>query len=495
MIIAQERPITILSCLRAKIDSMTTALIWFRRDLRLDDHAALAQALSQHARVVAVFIFDPTILDPLPRTDRRIPFILSCLQQIKMQLQAFGSELIVRQDNPRSAIPALARQFNAVAVYANRDYEPTAIARDREVEKALASLAVAWCDFKDQVVFEQDEILTRVGTPFGMFTPYWRNWRSKLTSADSAEYLINQHRNRLAQLPAEPLPSLLDLGFEPLAHGDNHALPDAANAQRLLQDFTTRIDDYLLLRDFPAKKGVSYLSPHLRFGTISIRRLVRLALQQSSDGAECWLKELCWRDFYQQLLWHRPDLVTHAFQPEFDQLPFPNDPNWFAAWCTGQTGYPLIDAGMRQLNQTGYMHNRLRMITASFLVKDLLIDWRWGENYFAEKLLDFDLASNNGGWQWAASVGCDAQPWFRIFNPVLQSKKFDPQGLFIRRYCPELSRLSNNTIHTPWLADSLTLSAAEISLGMDYPYPIIDHARQREAALALFKSASKSSHK
>lgn len=471
---------------------MTTALIWFRRDLRLSDHAALTHALSRHARVVPIFIFDRTILDPLPHTDQRIPFILTCLQEINAQLQAYASTLIVRHDAPRTAIPALARQFDAVAVYANRDYEPMAIARDRDVEQALSALGIAWYDFKDQVVFEQDEILTRSGTPFGMFTPYWRNWRNKLAPADSAEYLTDPVRNHLARLPAVPLPSLSELGFTSLPPPGSHLQPHALGAQQLLKDFAARIDDYRLLRDFPGMKGVSCLSPHLRFGSISIRSLVRLALQQNSEGAECWLKELCWRDFYQQLLWHRPDLVTHTFRPEFDQLPFPNNPDWFAAWCAGQTGYPLIDAGMRQLNQTGYMHNRLRMVTASFLVKDLLIDWRWGERYFAEKLLDFDLASNNGGWQWAASVGCDAQPWFRIFNPILQSKKYDPSGQFIRHYCPELSCLSNAAIHAPWLINSSALAAAGVSLGKDYPYPLIDHAVQRETALALFKSAATS---
>lgn len=469
---------------------MSTALIWFRRDLRLRDHAALATALFQHDKVVPVFILDRSLLDPLPRCDRRVSFILGCLAELKSTLQERGSDLIVRYGDPRALIPELAQMHAASAVYANRDYEPTAIARDQHVADRLQACGIAWYDSKDQVIFERDEVLTQSRTPFSVFTPYWRQWRSRLSPRDSAEFNLADHEHHFARLPAEAMPSHADLGFEACDLGA--VVCGEHGAAMLLADFVTRMDRYQELRDFPSKKGVSYLSLHLRFGTISIRELVRAAITQDNAGAECWLKELCWREFYQQLLWHHPHLVQHAFKTDFDALPFPNNPDWFAAWCSGLTGYPLVDAGMRQLNQTGFMHNRLRMITASFLVKDLLIDWRWGEAYFAEKLLDFDLASNNGGWQWAASVGCDAQPWFRIFNPVTQSQKFDPDGRFIRRYCPELAELDATSIHAPWLAAPLTLAAAGVTLGANYPMPIVEHAAQREAALSLFKAAKQS---
>lgn len=473
---------------------MTTALVWLRRDLRLSDHAALATALIRHERVVPAFILDRKILDPLPRNDRRIPFILDCLAQIKEDLQAQGSDLVVRVGDPREEIPRLARQYAVRCVYANRDYEPVAIARDQTVAQQLADDGIDWQDCKDQVIFERDEILTQAGGPFSVFTPYWRRWRARLSQIDSAEYPIAPYRQRLATLPSESLPSPAELGFEPEA-GARTIVAGMRGGATLLDEFAERLAHYQVLRDFPGKKGVSYLGPHLRFGTVSIRALVRLALRDDSPGAECWLKELCWREFYQQLLWHRPDLVEHTFRPEFDHLPFSNNLDWFAAWCAGQTGYPLVDAGMRQLNQTGYMHNRLRMITASFLVKDLLIDWRWGERYFAQQLLDYDLASNNGGWQWAASVGCDAQPWFRIFNPVTQSERFDPAGHFIRRYCPELNALPASAIHAPWLAKPLELAAAQVKLGTDIPLPIVDHASQRSQALALFKAAAEQRQK
>lgn len=451
---------------------MTTALVWLRRDLRLHDHAALAMALLKHERVIPVFIFDRTILDPLPRTDARVAFILESLAKLKATLQRHGNDLLVRIGDPTEQIPALARQCAATAVYASRDYEPAVRIRDTAVSAALNEINVDWYDCKDQVIFECDEILTQAGKPFSVFTPYWRVWRSRLDVLATAEYPLKLEH--LAALPAEPLPTLADLGFESIK-----TCPAGETvATALLTDFAARIDQYQALRDFPAQAGTSKLSAHLRFGTLSIRACVRLALAHNSAGAECWLKELCWREFYQQLLWHRPDLVDHAFHSEFDNLPFPNRQDWFTAWSEGRTGYPLIDAGMRQLNQTGYMHNRLRMICASFLVKDLLIDWRWGERYFAEKLLDYDLASNNSGWQWAASVGCDAQPWFRIFNPVTQSQKFDPEGKFIRRYCPELTPLSDARIHAPWLSNTI----------LDYPQPLVDHASQRLAALALFNA-------
>lgn len=466
---------------------MKTVLVWFRRDLRLADHAALSTALQNHTHVIPVFILDRTILDPLPREDRRIAFILDCLAELKTRLQTYGSDLVVRIGDPQTAIPRLAQELQACAVYANRDYEPDARTRDAAVASALQQAGIDWFDHKDQVLFEQAEILTASGKPYGVFTPYWRNWRARLGHHDYAEYLHLPYLDHLEPRLAEPLPTAAEIGFtnptSPFPAGEMAAL-------QLLGSFSEHIAHYKQTRDYPALAGTSSLSPHLRFGTVSIRACARQALASDTDGAECWLKELCWREFYQQLLWHRPDLVTHAFQPTFDKLPFPNRQDWFAAWCAGNTGYPLVDAGMRQLNQTGWMHNRVRMVVASFLVKDLLIDWRWGERYFAEKLLDYDLASNNGGWQWSASVGCDAQPWFRIFNPISQSLKFDPDGDYIRQYCPELSALPTDCIHAPWQAKPLDMIAAGVRLGIDYPPPIVDHAAQRLQALDLFKSAS-----
>jgi deoxyribodipyrimidine photo-lyase len=303
-----------------------------------------------------------------------------------------------------------------------------------------------------------------------------------------------QHLDRLAKVEpgAASLPSLESLGFSPV----DLVVPTGSDgAQMQLRDFVARIDDYADKRDFPARKGPSYLSVHLRFGTLSIRQLVAYAWgrvkHRGSCGAEIWLSELIWREFYQMLLWHHRRLPDHCFKPECDDLAWDDAPELFKAWCEGRTGYPLVDAAMRQLNQTGYMHNRLRMVTASFLTKDLGIDWHLGERYFAERLLDFDLAANNGGWQWAASTGCDAQPWFRIFNPVTQSEKFDPQGAFIRRYVPELAGVSDKYIHAPWLMSAAEQSRCSVAIGRDYPGPVVDHAAARQRTLARFERLKK----
>ncbi|OHX13151.1 cryptochrome/photolyase family protein [Chromobacterium sphagni] len=464
-----------------------TALVWLRRDLRLEDHAALYHALKSSRAALPVFIFDRAILDGLPRDDRRVDFIWQSVAALKAELQALGGDLLVRHGLPAEEIPRLAVELGAQAVFCNHDYEPAARARDAEVERRLARQGVAMFSFKDQVVFERDEVLTGAGKPFGVFTPYKNAWLKKLTPFYLQAYPVRRYLRSLMPRTAEPMPPLTDIGFRASDLDSLPVQPGSAGAEALFADFAGRIDHYQAARDFPAVKGVSYLSAHLRFGTISIRQLAAYAWHEGSAGAMCWLGELIWRDFYQQVLWHRPEVAEHAFKPEYDALPFPNNPEWFAAWREGRTGYPLVDAAMRQLNRSGYMHNRLRMVAASFLVKDLLIDWRWGEKYFAEKLLDFDLAANNGGWQWAASTGCDAQPYFRIFNPVSQSEKFDAAGRFIRRYVPELSRLPDKLIHAPWQAKAEQLAAAGIQLGRDYPHPIVDHAVQRLLALALFK--------
>jgi len=461
-------------------------LVWFRRDLRDFDHAALFHALDDAEAVYCTFIFDSTILADLPRTDRRVEFIWRSVLELKRALQAAGGDLLVRHGDPVEELPRLARELDVTAVFCNRDYEPLALTRDAQVAESLAAQGIAFLQYKDQVIFEGDEILTATRQPYTVFTPYKNNWLKRLTSADLTSYPVREHLSRLAPRPAEPMLSLAELGFEPTDLDTLKIVPGMDGGMALFESFGQRIDRYKTQRDFPAVKGVSYLSVHLRFGTVSIRELARFAWQHGSEGAACWLNELIWREFYQQLLWHFPQVAQQSFKPNYRDLHFPNNAAWFAAWCEGRTGYPLVDAAMRQLNHSGYMHNRLRMVTASFLVKDLLIDWRWGERYFAEKLLDFELASNNGGWQWAASTGCDAQPYFRIFNPVTQSEKFDPDGRFIRRYVPELVELDDKAIHAPWLAKSLP---AGFRLGRDYPAPLVDHAEQREAALALFKRA------
>ncbi len=465
----------------------TTALVWLRRDLRLHDHAALFHALKQSAAVIPVFVFDRAILDALPRADRRVEFIWETIDALKRQLQARGSDLLVRHAVAAEALPQLARELGAQAVYTNHDYEPAAIARDAQVQAALAAQGIDFHTFKDQVIFERDEVLTQAGRYFSVYTPYKNAWYKQLSPFYLRSYPVERYLDALAKRVPEPLPSLEALGF---ARTNLLALgvqPGPEGASALFEDFCDRIDRYKDARDYPAIKGVSYLSVHLRFGTTSIRQLASAAWDRQTAGSLGWLGELIWRDFYHQILYHRPDVVEHAFKPEYEALPFPNNEDLFAAWCEGRTGYPIVDAAMRQMNQTGFMHNRLRMVAASFLVKDLLIDWRWGERYFAEKLIDFDLAANNGGWQWAASTGCDAQPYFRIFNPVSQSEKFDAEGKFIRRYVPELAKLPTKALHAPWLARPIELAGAGVRLGVDYPEPVVDHAVQRELALALFK--------
>jgi deoxyribodipyrimidine photo-lyase len=468
--------------------NLEKALVWFRRDLRDHDHAALAAALSQARQVYCAFVFDSTILDALPsRSDRRVQFIHESLVELDSALRARGGGLIVRHGTASELIPQLAGQLGVSAVFANRDYEPSAKLRDGKVAKTLQACGIAFHLCKDQVIFDRDEVLTQGGRPFSVFTPYKNAWLKRLTAADYAP--CTGSSGQLAGLTLAGVPALPEIGFAKtgLATLDIH--PGMSGANSLWQKFQENsIKHYRELRDFPAAKGSSCLSAHLRFGTISLRRLVRAALELHADA---WLNELIWRDFYFMILDRFPHVAKSAFKPEFDAIRWEDWPTGFAAWCTGQTGYPLVDAAMRQLNHCGWMHNRLRMVVASFLTKDLGLDWRLGEKYFADQLIDFDLAANNGGWQWAASTGCDAQPYFRIFNPVTQSEKFDPDGKFIHQYVPELASLTSRQIHAPWQMGSLEQQASGVIIGRDYPNPIVDHAQARVDTLARYGAIRK----
>lgn len=471
---------------------MNNALVWFRRDLRDFDHAALYQALKSSQAVYCVFIFDTEILDRLTsKADRRVEFIWECVRELKAALQAKGGDLIVMHGSARKLIPELALQLNIHEVFANRDYEPAAIERDADVAVQLAKIGIKFHEFKDQVIFEKDEILSLSSRPYSVFTPYKNAHLKKLDDFYLKPYQVDSHMHSLAKTAPSELVSLEAMGFARTNLKVLHLPTGMSGGKMLFDDFENRMHQYKEARDFPALKGVSYLSVHLRFGTVSIRHLARQARDHANTGSQAWLNELVWRDFYFQILYHNPQIATgKAYKPAFENLTFPNNPALFNAWCEGKTGYPLVDAAMRQLNQTGFMHNRLRMITASFLVKDLLVDWRWGERYFAEHLIDYDLSANNGGWQWAASTGCDAQPWFRIFNPITQSERFDPQGQFIRKYVPELVSCDDKEIHAPWQIPQLRQQSIKIVIGEDYPAPIVNHAAQRALALDLYKNCS-----
>jgi deoxyribodipyrimidine photo-lyase len=489
-------------------------LVWFRRDLRVVDHPALARALREADAVWCAFVLDREILDGLPRRDRRVAFIRDSLADLDRQLADLASacgggkaRLIVRHARAAEEIPRLARALDVQAVYCHRDDDPAALARDARVARALESDGRRLETAKDHVIFERSELLTGTGKPYSVFTPYRNAWSKALHAAPAAlaPHASDSGAGALAAVPAalappwrgrRAVPRLDEFGFDPPdpRHADPGLRPGSAGAEEVLTEFLDRLDDYDDARDFPAKAGCSHLGVHLRFGTLSVRRLAGLAVQRvegGSRGAQTWLSELIWRDFFQQVLHHHPHVVGHAFRSEFEGLRWARGADAdarFAAWCAGRTGYPLVDAGMRQLAATGYMHNRLRMVTASFLSKDLGLDWRRGEAWFALLLNDFELASNNGNWQWAASTGCDAQPWFRIFNPVTQSQRFDPAGAFIRRFVPELAKLRAPDIHAPWQAKPETLAEAGITLGRDYPPPIVDHDEARAQTLERYGS-------
>jgi deoxyribodipyrimidine photo-lyase len=430
--------------------SKPVVIFWFRRDLRWDDNTALYHALSGDYRVLPLFIFDKNILDDLEDPeDARLEFIHNTLVQMNQELKKKDSSILFRYGSPLEVIKEMLSNYSIVALYANRDYEPYARQRDKEIYELLQSHNIPFHSFKDHVIFERKEVMKDDGTPYVVFTPYSRKWKSLLTpehfeSLPSALLFSNFY-----QQPNEEPPSLEEMGFK----SATIEIPSSTLSENVL-------DHYHEQRDYPAAEATSRLGIHLRFGTISIRKVAARAYESS----DVFLNELIWREFYQMILWHFPKVVDHNFHQKYDNLEWRNNKEEFERWCNGQTGYPIVDAGMRQMNQTGFMHNRVRMIVASFLTKHLLIDWRWGEAYFAKKLLDFELASNNGGWQWAAGTGTDAQPYFRIFNPWSQTEKFDPDKKFIQKWVPEY------------------LSEA-------YPSPMVDHKEARERALNAYKAA------
>lgn len=421
-----------------------TTLVWLRRDLRLQDNAALYHALRHQKEVLPLFIFDTTILDKLEdKADRRVDFIHQILTQLHQELSQLGSTLLVLHGNPLN----IWKELQPKAVYTNHDYEPYAKERDEAVRKILETKNTVFQTFKDQVIFEKEEVLKDNGKPYTIFTPYSRKWKARLKDFYLKSYPTEKYFKHFKKTEPTPLLSLQDIGFRKT----NSVFPERLIKQRIIDAYDTQ-------RNFPAIEGTTRLSLHLRFGTVSIRKLAQVARKRN----EVWLNELIWRDFYHMILWHFPHVVSKAFKPAYDNIEWRNNEKEFNLWCEGKTGYPIVDAGMRELNTTGFMHNRVRMIVASFLTKHLLIDWRWGEAYFAEKLLDFDLAANNGGWQWAASSGCDAAPYFRVFNPSLQTERFDPDFRYIKKWVPEFGTSS-------------------------YPKPMVDHAMARDRVLKVYK--------
>lgn len=398
-------------------------ICWLRRDLRIDDNAALHHALKADNPVLMVFIFDRNILNQLEnKADARVDFIHQQLSKINDQLVKKGSSLLVKFDTPEKAWKDIITEFDVEAVYANHDYEPYANQRDKTITDFLKQHNIALHTFKDQVIFEKDEVRKADGTPYTVFTPYYKQWQQKLNPFYLKSYPVNKYLKNLYQTSAFKFPSLTDLGFT------------ATDIKFPSSNFENKLEGYEKERDFPAKNATTHIGLHLRFGTVSIRKVASEALTQKADK---WLSELAWREFYMMILWHFPHTINKAFKPNYDHIQWRNNEKEFELWCRGETGYPLVDAGMRQLNETGFMHNRVRMVVASFLCKHLLIDWRWGEAYFAEKLLDYEQASNVGGWQWACGSGNDAAPYFRVFNPELQLKKFDPKMEYVFKWAPE----------------------------------------------------------
>ena len=458
---------------------------WFRNDLRLDDNVALRAAAAMADELLPVFILDPALIRAAPSSPR-VRFVQENVTRLAAELEARGSGLVIRIGDPRKLLVELAREVRADRVVFNRDTSPYALRRDAAVEEALDSAGVDALNFKDRVILESSEVRTQKGEPFAVFTPYSRVWRRQMES------LVQPPEAAPERLP--PLMSgvepgaLLDVGGASDVGVELPATGEVAALERLRSFLEWDVEHYHERRNTPGLPATSRLSPYLRFGVLSPRRALAEAEElasarpQAREGVEAWTRQLIWRDFYAAVLAENPHVLSGAHKREFDALEWENDEGLFEAWCRGETGFPLVDAGMRELNATGYMHNRTRMVVASFLVKDLLVDWRWGERYFMDRLVDGDPANNNGGWQWSASTGTDAQPYFRIFNPVLQSQRYDPEGLYIRRWVPELESVSASLVHQPWKAPLQTAG---------YPSPIVDHAERRDMALARFEAVRK----
>jgi len=428
-------------------------IFWFRRDLRLEDNAGLYHALKSKHPVVPIFIFDSNILDELEdKADRRVEFIHAALEEIQEKLVKTGSSLEVYHGKPADVLATLLTKYKIETVFTNHDYEPYALEREKLIGNLLKEHGAELKTFKDQVILEKEEVLKDDGKPYTVFTPYSRKWKAVLTDFHLKPYPTKKYFTNFFKQEAYKIPSLKEIGFEAV----DQPFPSKNLNEELIKKYGEQ-------RNFPGINGTSKLGVHLRFGTISIRKLAT----EAKELSETYLNELIWRDFYHCILWHFPQAGKgKAFKPEYDQIEWRQDKGEFDKWCAGQTGYPIVDAGMRELNATGFMHNRVRMIVASFLCKHLLLDWRLGEVYFAKKLLDFDLAANNGGWQWAAGSGCDAAPYFRIFNPRLQTEKFDKDLKYIRHWVPELENF-------------------------DYPQPIVNHEFARKRCLEVYGRALK----
>ncbi len=424
------------------------SVFWFRRDLRLQDNTGLNEALNSGYPVLCIFIFDREILDKLPVSDARIEFIYRELQKINKQLRSYDSSLLIKYGKPLDVWLELTQEYEIDSVFTNKDYEPYARKRDGVVRDILLEKGVRFERFKDQVIFEEREVMKNDGKPYTVFTPYKNKWLEHFKEMDaSPAKLISTPYFLKCNLD---FPDLESIGFRP-------------SGIEVKEFDLSRLDEYANLRNLPAEDATSYLSPHLRFGTISVREVIS-RLDQSQ---QVFLSELIWREFFMQIIYHFPRVVDHNFHTKYDGILWRNNPEEFKSWCEGKTGYPMVDAGMRQLNETGYMHNRVRMVVASFLCKHLLIDWKWGEAYFAEKLLDYDLSANNGNWQWAAGTGCDAAPYFRVFNPSEQLRKFDPDFKYVKKWVPEYADFS-------------------------YAKPIVDHKMARERALEVYKKGIES---
>jgi deoxyribodipyrimidine photo-lyase len=426
------------------------ALFWHRRDLRIEDNAGLYKALKSGLKVQAIFIFDQNILEKLPKNDQRVLFIHQEIKRLKEEYQQLGSDIKVFYGKPLELLPRIVKEHGIEKVFTNRDYEPYALERDASIFESLKSLNCEFIGAKDHVIFEKNEVLKDDGLPYTIFTPYSRKWKAKLNDFYLSSYPTLKYSKNLQESALQELIPLQEMGFE---SNQLFPFPERLPDEKIITNYSQQ-------RDIPAVRGTSKLSVHLRFGTISIRQLA----QQAVNLNESYLNELIWRDFYQMIIFQFPHSVKNSFKRQYDKIVWEKDEANFKAWCEGKTGYPLVDAGMRELNATGFMHNRVRMVVASFLTKHLLIDWRLGETYFAEKLMDFELASNIGGWQWAASSGCDAAPYFRVFNPSLQQEKFDKQFTYIKKWVPEFGTNS-------------------------YPVPIVEHKFARERVLDRFKQA------